>query len=442
MLDRFGRDTSHLRDSQQEHPAEFATECIAAVEGLFGAEWLEGQEGKEQHRLQALWKRKDWLSTCELFGLGKCIQELAPKHAGWLRQTARKVKSGVSNAHGFTTEILTCGSIKSQQGEVAPAKGNQKGYDLQVQFPSGFKYYISIKNQGLSSHEAAFHQFGDRLKAAFDQRLRVLKVDGELYLESNAHIGPETFERLITFVGDILQRPDKYTFKGSTLTFRTMPRSREPRASTFRSSQVTIWCPQHRNALKNAESRLKEAAENMGAHLRYSDDYFRYLWIRVHSSIEVAVLKQAAETMLTDDAQDYGFDAVFFHQPSVIRNDSNSIINTYFDYAFTSGHQGFIKAVREKKISLLSIDTPVGCLSQKPSELYITNGSLSAPVPPRHYFYQKADIYVLMQRDGEAMVGNWSSPASGIRHHLVLRNRDREVLFPSPSVEVEETLII
>ncbi|QXI48856.1 hypothetical protein HU763_005210 [Pseudomonas anuradhapurensis] len=442
MLDRFGRDTSHLRDSQEEHPAEFATGCIASVEDLFGAEWLEGQEGKEQHRLQALWKRKDWLSTCELFGLGKCIQELAPKHAGWLRQTAKKVKSGVANAHGFTTEILTCGSIKSQQGEVAPAKGNQKGYDLQVEFPSGFKYYVSIKNQGLTSHEAAFHQYGDRLKAAFDQRLRVLKLDGELYLESDTHIEPETFERLIKFVGDVLQRPDTYTLKGSSLTFKVMPRSRDPRASTFRSSQVSMLCPQHRNALRNAETRLKEAAENMGAHLKYSDDYFRYLWIRVHSSIEVAVLKQAAESMLTDDAQDYGFDGVFFVQPSVVRQGSNSVINTYFDVAIANRHPGFIKALQEGKIGLLTLDTPVGRLSQEPSELQLTNGPLSPPVPPRHYFYQKADIYVLMQRDGEDMVGEWASPASGIRHHLVYRDGAREVLFPSPSVEVEETLII
>ncbi|WP_409283102.1 hypothetical protein, partial [Pseudomonas putida] len=282
----------------------------------------------------------------------------------------------------------------------------------------------------------------DRLKAAFDQRLRVLKVDGELYLESNTHIEPETFERLIKFVGEVLQRPDTYTIKDSSLTFRIMPRSREPRASTFRSSQVTMLCPQHHNALRNAEYRLKEAAENMGAHLKYNDDYFRYLWIRVHSSIEVAVLKQAAELMLKDDAKDYGFDGVFFVQPSVVRQGSDSVINTYFDVAITNRHPGLIKALREKKIGLLTLDTPVGLLSQSPSVLQISNGPWSAPVPPRHYFYQKADIYVLMQRDGEDMVGEWASPASGVRHHLVHRDGAREVLFPSPSVEVEETLII
>lgn len=442
MRDRFGRDTSHLQDANGERPAEFATDCIAAVEDLFGKAWLEGREGQLGHRLQKLWGRKDWLATCELFGLGKTIDELLPKHQAWLGQTAKKIKSGVANAHGFITEILTCGSIKARKGEVYPAPGNQKGYDFVVDFPSTFKYYISIKSQGMALHESTFQQLGDRLKEAFEERLNLLGMDGELYLVSSTHIEPEVFEFLINFVRTVLKTPKTYTYKECQLTFRKLPRSQNTYASTYRSNQVTINCPQHRNALLNAKAKLAGAAQNMGSHLPYSDNYFRYLWIRVHSSTEVAVLEQAAKSMLEDGGRDYGFDGVFFLQPSVVRRGSDSVVNTYFGHVGAELHQGFNRAVVEGQVSVITLEMPVGWLSLKPSEIHVTNGKVSIPMPPGHYFYQKADLYFLMGRDGEEMVGNWLSPASGIRHHLVYDDGFREVLFPSPSVEVEETLII
>lgn len=442
MIDSFGRDTSHLRDSKGEHPPEFATHCIAAVEELFGKAWLEGAEGQPGHRLQKLWERKDWLSTCELFGLGKCILLLTPKHKIWLNQTAKKIKSGVANAHGFITEILTCGSIKTSKGEVYPAPGNQKGYDFVVDFPSGFKYYISIKSQGMASHELTFHEFGDRLKEAFAQRLEFLDVDGELYLQSTTHIDSDVFEYLIKFVGSVLKTPNTYTYRGCQLIFRKLPKSDKAYASCYRSHQVTISCPHHRNTLKNATSKLADAAKNMGLHLPCSDDYFRYLWIRVHNSTEVAVLEEAAKKMLDDDLRDYGFDGVFFIQPSVIRTESSSEINTYLSVAAAGLHQGYNRAIVEERVSLITMDVPVGGLSRKPSELHITNGKITVPLPSNYYFYQKADMYFLMERDGDEMVGEWSSPASGIRHHIVYADGHKETLFPSPAVEVEETLII
>lgn len=442
MIDRFGRDTSHLRDSEGEYPPEFAIDCIAAVEELFGKNWLEGAEGQLGHRLQKLWERKDWLSTCELFGLGKCILLLTPKHKTWLNQTAKKIKSAVENAHGFITEILTCGSIKASKGEVYPAPGNQKGYDFVVDFPSDFKYYISIKSQGVASHELTFHELGDRLKEAFSQRLDFLGIDGELYLESAEHIGVDVFEYLIKFVGSVLKTPQAYTYRGCRLTFRKMQKTDKSYASCYRSHQVTITCPHHRNALKNATSKLLDAAKNMGLHLPCSDEYFRYLWIRVHSSTEVSVLQEAAQKMLDDDLRDYGFDGVFFIQPSVIRTGSKSEINTYLSIAAAGLHQGFNRAIVEGRVTLITMEFPVGGLSTKPSELHVTNGKLGVTLPSNYYFYQKADLYFLMEREGDEMVGEWLSPASGIRHHIVYADGKKEILFPSPTVEVEETLII
>src|SRR5690606_25178664 len=210
-IDRFGRITSHLRDESGEHPVDFATQCIAAVGHLFGQDWLEGKQGLTEHPLQKLWERKDWLATCELFGLGKCITQLTPEHDSWLRKTAQKIKSGVQNAHGSNTETLVCGSLYARDGKDYPAPANQKGLDVVVSFPSDFKYYISIKSQGMPLYETVFHEFGDRLKAAFASRLETLGVNGELTIKSSVYLEPEMFERLIKFVGQTLRKPQIYS---------------------------------------------------------------------------------------------------------------------------------------------------------------------------------------------------------------------------------------
>lgn len=442
MMDRFGRITSHLQDESGEYSADFATQCIAAVENLFGQDWLKDKQGQAEHPLQKLWERKDWLATCELFGLGKCITQLTSEHDSWLRQTAQKIKSGVQNAHGFITEILVCGSLYARDGNVYPAPGNQKGFDFVVNFPSDFKYYISIKSQGMTLHETRFHEFGDRLKAAFAKRLETLGVNGELKLISPVHLEPEAFEFLIKFVGETLRKPQTYRYKECQLVFTHIRPETGQYASTQRSHKVTIVSPQHRNTMLNAKAKLEAAAKNLQGHLPVSDDYFRFLWIRVHNSVDAEALQQAAQSMLDDHERDYGFDGAFFIQPSVVRKEESIAINSYMGLAHSKLHQGFNKAVVEGRVSVLKAPFPVGGISMKPSELHITNGSISVPLPRDHYFYQKADLYFLMKREGEEMVGSWSSPASGIRHHLVHDTGAGEVVFLSPSAEVEETLII
>ena len=444
MMDRFGRITSHLQDESGEYPADFATQCIAAVEHLFGQDWLEGKQEQTEHPLQKLWERKDWLATCELFGLGKCITQLTPEHGSWLRKTAQKIKSGVQNAHGSITEILVCGSLYARDGKVYPAPGNQKGFDFVVSFPSDFKYYISIKSQGMPLYETMFHEFCDRLKAAFASRLETLGVNGELTIKSSVYLEPEMFERLIKFVGQMLRKPQTYSYQNEQceLVFRHLQSEGKRYASTQRSHQVTIVSPQHRNTMLNAKAKLKAAAENLRDHLPMSDNYFRYLWIRVHNSIDAEALQQAAQSMLDDHKRDCGFDGAFFIQPSVVRNEESSSINSYMGFAHSQLHQGFARAIVEGRVSVLTAPFPVGGLSTKPSELHITDGSTSTPLPRDSYFYQKADLYFLMEREGEDMVGTWSSPASGIRHHLVYDTGAEEVVFFSPSATVEETLII
>jgi hypothetical protein len=438
-LDRFGRDTSHLRDSTGLKPVEFATDCIAAVEDLFGRAWLEGADG---HRLQTLWKRKDWLATNELFGLGKTIIELTRIHRKWLVTTAKKIKSNIENSHGFITEILTCGSIRARSGKVAPASGNQKGYDFVVDFPSGFKYFISIKSQAMSLHETEFHRLSDLLKDAFAERVRKLGVCARLVLFSDSYIQASTFEYLIDFVRNKLKRYDSYNYKGCTMRFYELEPSQETFASSFYSHAVLVYCPQHRNALKNARDKLTQAGENLRAQLPLADNYFRILWVRVHSSTELSVLKEACESMLEEHENDYGFDGVFFFQPSVTREGSNSVINTYFVSVMAQLHQGFNCAVADRKVDLLTVEIPVGSLSLKPSEMYIFGDQGRAKIPEGTYVYQKADLYHLLKREGDALVGTFSSPASGVHHHLVHKHEMGEALFSALQVDVDETLII
>ncbi|UVL82289.1 hypothetical protein LOY35_18915 [Pseudomonas sp. B21-028] len=294
----------------------------------------------------------------------------------------------------------------------------------------------------MAQYETEFHQLGDQLKSAFSERLNSLGKRGRLILYSDLYIPPSTFEFLIDFVRNKLRRYDTYTYKGCSLRFAELERSKETYASSIQSHFVLIYCPQHFSALRNAKNKLVEAGENMLAQLPCSDNYFRYLWVRVHSSTEIAILKEACDLMLKDHGHDYGFDAVVFLQPSVARDGSDSVINTYVTIAMAELHQGFNRAIVEGRAGQLIIDTPVGTLSNKPSELYLFNENGRMKIPEGNYVYQKADLYHLLRREGDEFVGNFSSPASGVRHHLVYKDASGEALFDAKFVEVDETLII
>lgn len=130
------------------------------VENFLGKDWL---ESNGLNPIQIAWKRKDHFAKTEILILGKCLNVLKYQHYDWLNNNLSSIKTGdYNNAHGTIFEVLLAGYQKIIEQEknifkVNPAKLNQQGYDISLNFEDGFRDYISIKWLGSSYHNELFH---------------------------------------------------------------------------------------------------------------------------------------------------------------------------------------------------------------------------------------------------------------------------------------------
>ncbi|MEB2651440.1 hypothetical protein SOP89_08640 [Pseudomonas siliginis] len=432
----FKRLAHHLDKGNPEKSEEY----FQNVADLFGEEWLSKNEG---HRLQTLWSRKDHLATTELFALGFAINKLKVKHKNWLLGLANNIRRQPANAHGYLAELLVCSVFLSESAAVRPAKKNSPGYDLEIEFQDGFKYLYSIKNHDISQHEKKFQQRCAELKSAFARRVQQLKVHGALRIFSAIHLDDEAFDRLIKFVESDLKIFQSYTYlKGNVqVHFIKLDEMDTPFATNFFSSEFLVISPFHKNELKNQIDRLHKAAENLAKYVPESEGYFRWLWMRVHSSANIEELKKAADE-LVKDGRSIGVDGVFFIQPSVVRDGSGSQIHTTFEFSVRKDHQGFARSVMEGKM-FMNLEFPVGAFGATPPKVHIELPQGVLEVSNDQYFYQSTDYYVKAIKTSDGWQGEMKSPASGVQYHVVVEFDDQpEIVLQGIFPASEELLFI
>lgn len=436
MSKDFKRSAHHL---DKDHP-EKSEEYLQDVADLFGEEWLGKNEG---HRLQILWSRKDYLATTELFGLGFAINKLKSKHKNWLTGLANNIRKQPANAHGFLAELIVCSLFLSDDAVVRPAKKNSPGYDLEIEFEGDFKYLYSIKNHDISQHERKYQLRCAELKAAFSTRMQKLKTHGALRIFSEKYLDDDAFDRIIDFVSSHLKKKQTYNYLSGAVQihFVKLDEQGSPFATNYFSSEVIVISPCHRNELKNQIDRLHKAVENIAKHVPESESYFRWLWMRVHSSADVAALKKAAEE-LVKDGPSIGVDGVIFIQPSVVQNGDNSEIHTIFDFAARTDHQGFARSVMRGKM-FMRLEFPVGSFSQTPPELLLQTPDGAIKISSGQYFFQRTDYYIKANKTPDGWLGEMKSPASGVQFHSVVEFENQpDLILQGIYPDSEELLFI
>ncbi|GFZ71550.1 Uncharacterized protein ALO70_01980 [Pseudomonas amygdali pv. eriobotryae] len=426
----FGRLMRHLDQgdfAKSEKP-------LALVEDLFGKEWLSTNGG---HRLQKLWARKDTLSSTELFALGRAIEILTPDHSIWLKRVANDIIRQPKNAHGYIAEIMVCASLSTSDSTVLPASKGNKGFNLTLTMPSQFKYLISIKNHDISEHEALFREKCATLKAAFAKKMKELKVHGALRIASSQFIELTSLDSLVSWVSKDLKKTGSYEWQGGgvKVLFSGLL------AKGFFSSELVVFGGFHRNELANQKSRIIQAAENLKKHVPPSPNAFRFVWMRVQSSADVALISDVAKELIEHgvSGDDVGVDGFIIVQPSVVREGDSSMVNTVFSIV-EAPHAG-LQASR-KQAENISIDVLVGGVSSEASrELLQVDGNI-LELPPHQYVYQDSDFYILSKMENGVATGNVSSPASGVRNHSVFDIGGQEMgLTGRLSPRAEELLI-
>lgn len=417
----FGRLMGHLDQgdlAKSEKP-------LALVEDLFGEEWLSTNGG---HRLQKLWIRKDMLSSTELFALGRAIEILTPDHSLWLRRVAKDIIRQPKNAHGYLAEIIVCASLSAPDGIVLPASKGNKGFDLTLTMPSQFKYQVSIKNHDLSEHERVFREKCTALKTAFQKKMNELRIHGALRIASDQFIEPASLDTLVAWVSKKMEAPGSYECQGGTVRvfFSELQSTEErPLAGSFFSSDLMVISGFHRNELANQKSRILKAAENLKKHVSPSSNSCRFVWMRVHSSADVGLISGVVKELLAQEVSgDIGFDGFIIAQPSIVRDNGSSRVNTVF--SIIEGPHVGLQASR-KLGEKISIEVLVGSLSSEPSRVLLQVDGRNIELSPHQYIYQDSDFYVLSKMENGAATGDISSPASGVRNHSVIDIDGQEI---------------
>lgn len=436
-INSFGRAMEHLDLGD----FSISEKSLALVEDLFGERWLSTDGG---HRLQKLWARKDKLSSTELFALGRAIEVLTPDHLPWLKRVASDIIRQPQNAHGYLAEIMVCASLSAPNGKILPASKGNKGFDLTLTTPSQFKYHISIKNHDLSEHEGKFREKCASLKSLFDKKMKELKMHGALRIFSDQFVEPTAFDALATWIAKDMKSPGTYECQGGAVKvfFSELHSTRErPLAQTLFSSELVVIGGFHKNELANQKSRILKAAANLKKHVSPSPESCRFVWMRVHSSADVGVIIDSVKELIEHgkSGEDVGFDGFFIAQPSVVREDSSSRVDTVLSI-IEAPHAG-LQASRSQG-EMLSIKALVGTISSKPSRVLLQVDGEKIELSPHTYIYQDSDFYVLAKMENGIAQGDLTSPASGVRNHCVFNLYGKETGLTSRLIPNAEELLI
>ncbi len=427
MTNKFGRALDHLTKTAG---LEYVLSALQAVEDLFSEKWLTSN-GK--HRLQLLWDRKDSLATNELFSFGKSINRLKQHNLTWLESTANEIKKNIDTSHGLITEIIMVGSLSSKDGVVSPCTKSYPIYDYTIDYPTGFKYKVSVKNFDISIHEKHFHDMGELIRKTFINYLETRKISGHLQIVCDGGVlTRDITNQICMHIVFSLKKYGTYLINGDnvTLNFQKIPWCEENQLAKS-SDAVMILAKQHFNEQRNIESKLRQANESLLKD-SYEESSVKKLIVRIGETTDINKLKAYAEN-LAQSPDGCGFDMCLFLQPKVISaNNSTEIVTTVCSVMRSTYPPEQNIANKFKKMSPLKMDLGVGSLSDVDAPFKFTDGENYIDVDlSSYYLYQKGDIYLKMKKDGQRYYGELKQLAPGIVVHAVFQSATiKTKIFP------------
>lgn len=420
MNNKFNRAIDHLINSTN---SEDVINAIHAVEDLFSLAWLSKQEG---HRLQVLWARRDVLSTSELYSLGKSIINLSVNNRKWLNANAKEIKKDNDSSHGLLSEIIIIGSLSTECGVITPCPKSFKIYDYTVDFETGFRHKVSIKNYDITKHEKDFNKRSETIRAAFKNHLKTRGVSGRLTVLLEQDILTDELTREICFF-IIFKMKDhgfyKFSNGNSGIGFHEINEF-DKNKLVSPSDTILIIAKHHFNEQRNIIDKINEANDKL---LSDPDDpkSLKQLVIRLGSSANIQIISDHL-TKLADDWENCGFDLYFLFQPQVVSDiEKNS---TMITTSIKRGVKGFFPATSDVKSKLenmksLKMEFGIGAISSEGSPMILMVNDTQTNISIKsHYVFQKGDLYLRAEKKRNGYEGSLAKMAPGIITHAVFDN--------------------
>lgn len=439
------RQTHHLGFTKDE-----LDEAINGIIDFYEIEWLEND--KEEHPLQQLWKRKDYLATNELMILGIVLNGLKRKNVTWLKNLVKKSKSIDRNTRiGAFFEMFGLGYFQEKNYTILPAAINQKGFDGIIQFSNGAAIRLSLKNYGESVHNSEFESKCKDLDLEIKQILRRVNSPPIVILIdfSESYPGKNQWKDLSSSIARIIRKFDGEIYheklkSGWNVYLSNLNLYPDIAHPISKSYTLIVVCDYHKNEKKNLIDKLDEGFYNLKNHSNIQDNsIINFVYVHLPMTASMQACTEWATMYLTTNSK--LISGVIFYQPTVTTDlQSNTInISHYVEIIYT---KDFIKWMEGHGLSVsdIEINFPVGVVTRAPSDLLFKIGNDHLKIANK-YIFQTGEHYItaIVKKDG-TIEGSLRKEATGITKHLVMKPipNDQEIIFTSHEPKELRLLII
>ena len=400
-----------------ERPIAETESDMTAIASAFGEPWL---NRADDHPIQRLWARRDFLATVELLTLGGAISQLQPLFPGWVKEKVRLIKGGKADRRGAVLELLALHFIRSGGQPARPTPRNFPGYDITTEIGGG-SLDISLKNFGASEHEAAARRQWERLHTAYlNARQGSIQRATGLFIAANRYPSDDDWKQLTAGLSELVRVPvgaHGHSVEGGCwkITQHLLPPDLGPYHEGSLSYQLVTAVPHHRNEHANLISYLEKASSNARKHARANEQVARTLFVRLREAASLVLYQQWAQTYMAENS-DGPLDAVFFYQPAVVQTQEDKT-QVHHALAAVFG-QTFVRWQDGRDDRRLSVEVPIGSTGPT-SHTELRAGNTRIPLGA-HYVFQRGSYYSL-HIGAEASL---RAPAPGIHQHAILRLPD------------------
>lgn len=292
-------------------PNDDVNECIQVIEDLLGEKWL-GKNNKSLNKMQALWSRKDYLATIELYTLGNAIRGIKARgEVEWLNDFCKQVKSpNESNLAGAVFEAISFSMFSDNHIVDLPSPGTP-GYDLTVLFGERRVNVSCKKLQNSDKYKKARTEF-EFLKKKFSDILKDNNVTGQqLVFFSEKNVPFPARNKIIKHVRDLIKgRNVESKLKGFDVFLKQISSDVDGFSlSNIELSYLVNLIVKHESSeQKRYEDLFRKASRNMAKHsLPESGKQMNAIMIDLPESVSVESAKEWTENRFVNDGSKISF---------------------------------------------------------------------------------------------------------------------------------------
>lgn len=413
--------------------------AFSVIAEYFDEKWL---KSSNEHPLQILWNRTDYLSTIELTTLGIAINKVKQIDEKWLSHQISLIKSSnSSNQKGAIWEIIAFYYLCDPSVDVSPTKINQAGFDLSVAYKETKKTInYSLKYFSLSENYKLFVKNSQEMHLLIYTFIRVLKIYNlsVLIKKVNGYPNSDDWDDLKYLLIKGLE-----SYKGNTITSKYrnwevsvsyFPKDRFNLHSSYPSYTICLICPYHKNEQKNFISKIEDSIANYKKYTKVDKNNMNILFVHLPRTVSINKM----EEWILGYYEQYNenpISSLVLYQPSV--NFHFSKKQSYIQHCtHIINNDDFYSWHDNDKRNDINFWFLFGQNISTPHKEKILTNFQDLIDLEEHYIYQYGDLFLKPHKIAKnAVYEKLDKVSSGILTHLVVKKSKSKLISFDDSTE-------